>query len=281
MNALIRQTAIFTKRIHFIPVDIMNIKQIIGVLALIIIPIAVVFIIQKSIQVDYGRGMGRSTIKQKKIKPSPNSPEVKLNRKPQEKITTENRPKVVVAIPQIKDENKSGQKNSTEEQGKKKEEKYVSLDRLITKETYSYKYSPSKSSELVPSTPEASKAEKTKAEDSDQSSSPQPEEGQQNIRGIKTEFLGERLIITILADTPIKDYKNFRLNSPPRYVIDLYGHWSIPETFRPITSDSQVKEIRFGLYPDKLRFVLDLKNDLHFEPTIVLSSTGMETTDTH
>ena len=282
MNALIRQTAIFTKWIYFISVDIMNIKQIIGVLALIIIPIALVFIIQKSMQVDYGRGIGQSTIKENERKPGRLSPEEKiLNKKPQEEITSEQRPKVVVAIPLVKEDNKSGQKNSTEEQGKKEEEKYVSIAKLIPKETYSYKYSPSKSSELVASIPKASTAEKTKAENSTQSSSPQPEGGQQIIRDIKTEFLGEKLVITILADSPIKDYKNFSLSSPPRYVIDLYGRWSIPETFRPIKPNSQVKGIRFGLYPDKLRFVLDLENDLPFEPTIILSSTGMKTTDSH
>ena len=260
----------------------MNIKQIIGVLVLIIILIALVFIIQKTMQADHNRGIDQSTIKQKEKKSSRISPEVKvLNNKPQEEFTSENRPKVVVAIPLIKDEHKSGQKNSAEEQVKKEEEKYISITKLIPRETYSYKYSPSKSSELVASTPEVSKAEKTKAEDSTQSSSPQPEGGQQIIRDIKTEFLGEKLIITILADSPIKDYKNFSLSSPPRYVIDLYGRWSIPETFRPIKSDNQVKGIRFGLYPDKLRFVLDLKTDLTVDPTIILSSTGIETKGTN
>jgi len=257
----------------------MNIKQIVGVLAFIIIPIALVFIIHKSMQVDYGRGINQSVSKQKSIKSSRTSPGKKiLSKASLEETTSKNRPKVVVAVPVTKDENKSGQSHSNAEQEKKKGEQYVSIANLIPKETYSYKYSPSKPVELVGSNPKASAVEKGESEDSAQQSLPESGGVQQILRNVTTEFIGEKLIITILANSPIKEYNHFALNSPPRYVIDLYGRWSIPGTFQPNKTNDLVKGIRFGLYPDKLRFVLDLKTELSIEPTIILSSSDMEIT---
>jgi hypothetical protein len=245
-------------------------------LAIIIIPIALVFIIQKAIKVDYGRGISQS-VSEQKSKRSNRTPPAKniIHKASQEKSTSQNRPKVLVSIPAPKDENKSDQSDPTSESEEKKKEQYISLTKLIPKETYSYKYSPSKPEELIRSTPKIESVEKSESKSSAQHSSPKSSEVQQILRDIQTEYSGEKLIITILANSPIKAYHSFKLDSPPRYVIDLYGRWSISKTLQPNNTNGLVKGIRFGLHQEKLRFVLDLKTDLSLEPTIVLSSTSM------
>ena len=257
----------------------MNIKQIAGLLALIIIPIILIIIIQKSMQGDYGRSIHQGDSK-KKLRTLKHTP---LNKKPVIKEPLENhapkvKQKIIVRVSKPGEENKSGQTDSNKEPEKKKGERYVSIGDLIPKKTYSYKYSPSNPAELVESTSSPSTTEKNISEDLAQTSSSEPAGDKQILRDIQTEYLGEKLIITILSNTPIKEYRKFSLNSPPRFVIDLYGHWSIPGTLRPNITNDLVKEIRFGLYPDKLRFVLDLKSALSIEPTIILTSAGTETT---
>jgi hypothetical protein len=257
----------------------MNIKQIAGLLALIIIPIALIVIIQKSMQVDYSRSIHQGDPEKKLRTLEHTSPNKKLvTKEPLENHTPKVKHKVIVRISKSGEENKSGQIDSNRDPEKKKGERYVSIGDLIPKETYSYKYSPSKQAELVGSTSSPKTTEENTSEDSAQTSSSEPTGDKQILRDIQTECLGKKLIITILSNTPIKEYRKFSLTSPPRFVIDLYGRWSVPKISQPNNTNDLVKGIRFGLYPDKLRFVLDLKSALSIEPTIILTSADTETT---
>lgn len=87
--------------------------------------------------------------------------------------------------------------------------------------------------------------------------------------------------ITLAFDGVISDFKTFRLNKPERYVIDLMNVKSgLPTRLLPLNA-SGVASARIGLYPDKLRIVLDAVNGSFPEATAVKKdSTIVITLDT-
>ena len=75
--------------------------------------------------------------------------------------------------------------------------------------------------------------------------------------------------IILAFDGVISDFKTFRLNKPERYVIDLMNVKSgLPTRLLPLNA-SGVASARIGLYPDKLRIVLDAVNGSFPEATAV------------
>ena len=75
--------------------------------------------------------------------------------------------------------------------------------------------------------------------------------------------------ITLAFDGVISDFKTFRLNKPERYVIDLMNVKSGLQTRLLPLNASGVASARIGLYPDKLRIVLDAVNGSFPEATAV------------
>lgn len=66
--------------------------------------------------------------------------------------------------------------------------------------------------------------------------------------------------IVLELDGTINDFKSFRLNKPERYVVDLMNvQSSLPTRLLPLNT-SGVASARIGLYPDKVRVVLDAVN---------------------
>lgn len=81
--------------------------------------------------------------------------------------------------------------------------------------------------------------------------------------------------ITLVLDGEINDFKTFRLNKPERYVVDLINVKSgLSSRLLPLNA-SGVASARIGLYPDKLRVVLDAVNGTFPEATSVKTDKGI------
>jgi type IV pilus assembly protein PilQ len=75
--------------------------------------------------------------------------------------------------------------------------------------------------------------------------------------------------ITLAFDGVINNFKTFRLNRPERYVVDLMNVKSGLSTRLLPLNASGVASARIGLYPDKVRVVLDAVNGSFPEATAV------------
>ena len=82
-------------------------------------------------------------------------------------------------------------------------------------------------------------------------------------------------LITLALDGQVSDFKTFRLNKPERYVVDLMNVRSgLPTRLLPLNA-SGVASARLGLYPDKLRVVLDAVNGSFPEASAVKTDAGV------
>ncbi len=81
--------------------------------------------------------------------------------------------------------------------------------------------------------------------------------------------------ITLSLDGMVSDFKTFRLNKPERYVIDLMNTRSALSTRLLPLNASGVASARLGLYPDKVRIVLDAVNGSFPEATAVKNESGV------
>ncbi len=82
-------------------------------------------------------------------------------------------------------------------------------------------------------------------------------------------------VITLALDGVISDFKTFRLNKPERYVIDLQNVKSGLSTRLLPLNASGVASARIGLYPDKVRVVLDAVNGNFPEAVATKTDTGV------
>lgn len=81
--------------------------------------------------------------------------------------------------------------------------------------------------------------------------------------------------ITLSVDGAITDFKTFRLNKPERYIVDLINVKNgLPSRLLPLNA-SGVASARIGVYPDKLRVVLDAVNGSFPEATAVKTDSGI------
>lgn len=81
--------------------------------------------------------------------------------------------------------------------------------------------------------------------------------------------------ITLALDGAISDFKTFRLNNPERYVVDLINVKSgLPTRLLPLNA-SGIASARIGLYPDKVRVVLDAVNGSFPETTADKTDAGV------
>ena len=81
--------------------------------------------------------------------------------------------------------------------------------------------------------------------------------------------------ITLALDGAISDFKTFRLNKPERFVVDLMNVKSGLSTRILPLNASGVASARIGLYPDKVRVVLDSVNGSFPEATAVKTDAGV------
>ncbi len=81
--------------------------------------------------------------------------------------------------------------------------------------------------------------------------------------------------ITLALDGAIDDFKTFRLNKPERYVVDLMNVRSGLSTRLLPLNASGVASARIGLYPDKVRIVLDAVNGSFPEATAVKTDSAV------
>ncbi|MFA7402917.1 MAG: type IV pilus secretin PilQ [Pelobacteraceae bacterium] len=81
--------------------------------------------------------------------------------------------------------------------------------------------------------------------------------------------------ITLALDGLIGDFKTFRLNKPERYVVDLINVKSGLTTKLLPLNASGVASARIGLYPDKVRVVLDSVNGSFPEATAIKTDRGI------
>src|SRR3972149_5666778 len=63
------------------------------------------------------------------------------------------------------------------------------------------------------------------------------------------------IIFNILADGKIENFNAFKLDSPPRLVLDIWGVDTRKTSFK--VKNPLIKGVRIGHYPDKLRLVFD------------------------
>lgn len=81
--------------------------------------------------------------------------------------------------------------------------------------------------------------------------------------------------ITFAIDGSVKDFKTFRLNKPERFVVDLMNVKSgLQSRLIPLNA-SGIASARIGLYPDKVRVVLDAVNGTFPETTVVQTDKGV------
>ncbi len=81
--------------------------------------------------------------------------------------------------------------------------------------------------------------------------------------------------IVMELDAPVIDFKTFRLSKPERYVIDLMDVQSALTTRLLPLNSAGVASARIGLYPDKVRVVLDAVNGAFPEANAAKSESGV------
>jgi type IV pilus assembly protein PilQ len=63
------------------------------------------------------------------------------------------------------------------------------------------------------------------------------------------------IVFNVLADGKIENFNAFKLDSPPRLVLDIWGVDTRKSSFK--VKNPLIKRVRIGRYPDKLRLVFD------------------------
>ena len=107
----------------------------------------------------------------------------------------------------------------------------------------------------------------------DTASAPAP--GNKPASGTLTAITANNNVVTLSLDGVISNFKTFRLNKPERYVIDLNNVKSGLSTRLVPLNASGVASARLGLYPDKVRVVLDAVNGAFPEATAVKTDAGV------
>ncbi|MFQ5586482.1 MAG: secretin N-terminal domain-containing protein, partial [Thermodesulfobacteriota bacterium] len=81
------------------------------------------------------------------------------------------------------------------------------------------------------------------------------------IVGIKTDSGEGETVVTIVGNGPPGSYNSFRLDSPDRLVIDIWGVKNSLHERSIDIDEGVIKRIRIGDHPDKSRVVIDFSDD--------------------
>ena len=77
------------------------------------------------------------------------------------------------------------------------------------------------------------------------------------IIDIKYSTVDNKTVVDFIGNGDIGNYNAFRLNNPPRLVIDVLNVGNLFPTNEMPVGTNDVQRVRIGQYPDKVRFVLD------------------------
>ena len=86
-------------------------------------------------------------------------------------------------------------------------------------------------------------------------STPPPMTKAKKVVNVLFEEKKDFIIFNILADGKIGNFDTFKLDSPPRLVLDIWGVDTRKSSFK--VKNLLIKAVRIGHYPDKLRLVFD------------------------
>lgn len=81
------------------------------------------------------------------------------------------------------------------------------------------------------------------------------------LKSINLQTVGNKIVFVIDTSGPAGNYNSFTLQSPSRIVVDLMGNWRNEGKREYDINSNPVKKIRTGLYPEKLRIVIDVASD--------------------
>ncbi|MDY7001664.1 MAG: AMIN domain-containing protein [Thermodesulfobacteriota bacterium] len=99
--------------------------------------------------------------------------------------------------------------------------------------------------------------------------------GSGQIKAIETLATETELVISLVADKPLRTYTAFPLKAPPRFVIDVPGSWEYPGDTEILVAKFGVQKMRVGVHQDKMRIVLDLDAQKPKDPVIKPSPQGL------
>jgi len=96
------------------------------------------------------------------------------------------------------------------------------------------------------------------------------------LRGVRVTQVDKSTTVSILGDGPITNYKAFKLDQPARFVIDLPGVVKAYSLKSILVKSDELKQIRIGQHPDKIRVVLDLAQGGSTSRRIVEVDNGLQ-----
>ncbi len=85
--------------------------------------------------------------------------------------------------------------------------------------------------------------------------SPPPANQAKEVVNVSFEQKEDSIIFSIIADGKVGNFNAFKLDAPPRLVMDIWGVDTRKSAFK--VKSPLIKGVRFGHYPDKLRLVFD------------------------
>ena len=85
--------------------------------------------------------------------------------------------------------------------------------------------------------------------------SPPPANKAKEVVNVSFEQKDDFIIFSIIADGKVGNFDAFKLDAPPRLVMDIWGVDTRTSSFK--VKSPLIKGVRFGHYPDKLRLVFD------------------------
>jgi len=85
--------------------------------------------------------------------------------------------------------------------------------------------------------------------------SPPPANKAKEVVNVSFEQKDDSIIFSIIADGQVGNFDAFKLETPPRLVMDIWGVDTRKSSFK--VKSPLIKGVRFGHYPDKLRLVFD------------------------
>jgi hypothetical protein len=83
------------------------------------------------------------------------------------------------------------------------------------------------------------------------------------LKSVTATPLQNHILVELYADGTIMDYRSFTIDNPARIVFDINNIKNLHKGSRTLIVDSKwVKQIRYNSHPDKIRLVLDMKDQV-------------------
>lgn len=95
------------------------------------------------------------------------------------------------------------------------------------------------------------------------------------LLGLGLSSAPDRLVVEVEASAPLLDFRQMRVEDPPRWVFDLPGDWAPQPSQEIVAAHPLVDTVRVGRHPDKLRLVVDLGKTLSAVPEIRSTPRGL------